>query len=40
MRRLIDNGNRPITPKPISATMGGCGKPIWNNTATAFIPPL
>ena len=29
MRRLIDNGNR-----------GGCGKPIWNNTATAFIPPL
>ena len=20
--------------------MGGCGKPIWNNTATVFIPPL
>ena len=20
--------------------MGGCGKPIWNNTATAFIPPF
>ena len=40
MRRLIDNGNRPITRSPISATMGDCGKPIWNNTATAFIPPL
>ena len=33
-------GTALLPRSPISATMGGCGKPIWNNTATVFIPPL
>ena len=36
MRRLIDNGNRPITPKPHIGHYGRLRK----DTATAFIPPL
>ena len=33
-------GTAPLPQSPISATTGGCGKPIWNNTATAFITAL
>ena len=44
MRRLIDNGNRPITPKPHIGHYGRLRKAYLeqyrHRLYTAFIPPL
>ena len=36
----MTTGTAPLPQSPISATMGGCGKPIWNNTATRLYTAL